>query len=171
MNMYIVKNLSFHEKCFKWVKAKYNLDIHYYPHFLLSKYLKYGAYCNPVKNTPLLKIKDVEDAARQDSGTNWILSGLKQADSVDRRIYLRTWEDCMINRKGNKAAPLSFWTHKAIIKYIEKNKLYKPDRKGYFSVEISFKKRDMQFLAKNYPKDYELIKQKFPYIDIIGYAN
>lgn len=166
--MYIVKDISFQMRMLDYAEKKYKIEIKYYPHWLLSRWYKNNTYRLPDSNTfdiKNLNINDIEQTARNYFNTDMVLTGIKQADSIDRRIYLRTLKLSAINEKGQKAHPLSFWNKGMVMSYIKRFKLPTPENFGLNSFDIELVPNKIIPIKNKYPEDYEKIKQQFPLID------
>ena len=125
--MYFVKGLNHIDRFINYSKSKYkNVTFLEVPHWNLSRALKIGFFCQPQKNIRLLKLRDVIDRVRAKTGINWCFIGMKQADSLNRRLMLRTYEHEAINSKSQIAYPLSLWKKNEVISYIRFHKLPTP---------------------------------------------
>lgn len=104
--MYFVKGLNHIDRFVNYSKSKYqNVTFLEIPHWNLSRALKIGFFCQPQKDIRLLKLRDVIDRVRAKTGINWCFVGMKQADSLNRRLMLRTYEYEAINYKSQIASP------------------------------------------------------------------
>lgn len=168
--MYIVKNMDCVNRYIKWAEARYN-NVHFIqcPHFALSSYVRNGFLgCAQNEKQKILNLADITDIARKQTGIEWAVFGMKEADSLNRRVFLRrtTQENggnC-INFKTKKAYPLHLYKHKDIVKYIQDNNLIKNQEYGSktSSSEHPANAVFLKWLSENFPKDLQKVFAQFP---------
>jgi 3'-phosphoadenosine 5'-phosphosulfate sulfotransferase (PAPS reductase)/FAD synthetase len=120
-----------------------------------------------VKKEPTQKkynLYELTELVRQNTGIKWVVLGMKQNDSLNRRLQFKQYEDQAICRKTNKVYPLSQFTNHQVLGLIELNKLPKPvhynnDRSS--GDDISDPDYIM-WLYENYPEDLEKCFNQFP---------
>lgn len=160
--MYFVKGLEHIERYIKWLKAKYpNVEFVQVPHWNLSHILRSGLCCVPNPKVKLLKLADVEKSMKLKYGIDYVLYGMKKADSMNRRI--------MLNRMGfpyeqNGACyPLADWTQKEILSYMRQRKLPEPIRYSKkASGGVGLNIECFLWLRENNPEDLKKIVNVFP---------
>lgn len=162
--MYFVKGLNHIDRFVNYSKSKYqNVTFLEIPHWNLSRALKIGFFCQPQKDIRLLKPRDVIDRVRAKTGINWCFVGMKQADSLNRRLMLRTYEYEAINYKSQIAYPLSYWKKKEVISYIRFHNLPIPIE---YSKEAGnglwFDLKVYLWMKENEPGDLEKVLKAFP---------
>ena len=162
--MYFVKGLNHINRFINYSKSKYNnvtfLEV---PHWNLSRALKIGLFCQPQKDVKILKLADVVERVRAHTGIDWCFLGMKQSDSLNRRLMLRTYEDEAINIKSKIAYPLSLWKKKEVLAYIKFHNL--PTPVEYFKEAgngLWFDIKVFLWLKKNEPEDLQKILKAFP---------
>lgn len=169
--MYIVKDLSHISKYIEWSKNKYpGVTFIELPHYALGSYIKSG-YMG-IKKDPkqkLYSLADITDRARMHTGTDWVIMGFKQSDSMNRRLMLRTYDNNIINSSTKKAYPLSEWKNADVLKYIQYKNLIKPIVYGKAQSQGTAidDKNFVLWCYKNYLNDYQKIISKFPEAEII----
>lgn len=165
--MYIVKGLSFNESKIKYAEDRYKIPIRQYPHPQLTKYLHWGVCCYEAYETKILKWGDIENMIRVDTGIDWIASGWKKTDSLERRGALSTYRLNAINDKSKKFYPLAAWNDKTIYSYLQLNKIQIPftGKRGQFETTLEY--ANLKFMKENYLSDYNKILAQFPFAESI----
>jgi len=167
--MYLVEGLGHVEKYIDWAEKKYNVKSKRYPHFMLSQYFNDNFCRFHEKKVPVIKLGDIETQARNDFNCDWIINGSKQADSLNRRLMLKTYFMNAINLDSKKAYPLSYWNKAMCLAYIKQHRLPMPINYGEKSnssgVDLEYK--CLKYLRDNYPDDYEKILKVFPFAETL----
>lgn len=110
--MYFVPHLEHIERWVTWVKARYpKVEFMQVPHWNLSYILRGGLYCIPNPKVKLLKLADVVRSIRLKTGISYVFLGMKKADSMNRRLMLKGFEQDEYISNG-QAYPLADWTQK-----------------------------------------------------------
>lgn len=165
--MYSVKGLQCVERYIKWAEAMYqNCRFIQCPHFNVSSYVKFGYLgCATNPKQKLLNLADITEIAREKTGIEWALYGMKEADSLNRRVFLRTYEDG-INWATKKAYPLHLYKHKDIKTYIASHNLITPqdysDGHATSSGESIDSPLFLYWLKNNFPRDLEKVFAQYP---------
>ncbi len=162
--MYFVKDLEHINKYIRFSKAKYsNVKFLEVPHWILSQIHRSGMFCVPQK-IRLIKLKDVIEAVKIQTGIQYAFIGEKKADNMNRRIKLRQYELEAISTTNN-VYPLSNWRDGDVLNYIQRNKLLKPinyGKKKNRSVGVFFDTDVFVWLREHYPGDLEKILKVYP---------
>ena len=164
--MYFLPGMSVYNPFIEWVKRYPNATFHQYPHWNTAQLLK-GNFLNfnaaNQSDVPTLKLADIERKARADIGCDWIIQGFKKSDGLQRRLFLNTYEFEAINRKAQKAFPLSHWSQQNVEEYILFKKLIKPITfKGQKTHGIGLNENALVFLRERFPEDLKIILSVFP---------
>ena len=164
--MYLVNDLEHITKYLRYAQKKYpNVVIVRVPHFTLAVNLKYGAFTPKPIKVAKQTLSSTDKYVRAQLGCPISFYGMKMADSLARRLFLRTYENDMICRATNKYYPLSKWKQKDVYAYIKNHKL--PPTINYGQGRGSGMMLDVKSLAwirENYPKDLEKIYATFPLV-------
>lgn len=167
--MYVVKGLEHQLRFKEYAMAKYpGIEFIQVPHYALFSYIKTGFY--GIKQNPKQRkwtLAEITDKLREKYGIEWACFGFKQADSLNRRLMLRSYKDGKeaICWKSKKFYPLSTYKNADILEYIQKNHLKNPETYGSKGVSsgVDITDRNYQmYLKKYYPKDLEKIYAVFP---------
>lgn len=161
--MYFVEGLEHIERWIGWAKAKYpRIEFDQVPHWNLSYILRSGLCCVPQPATKLLKLTDVVKAMRLKYSIEYVFLGMKKADSMNRNLMLRRYEQHGYINNG-MAYPLAEWTQRDVMAYIRQHKLPNPVRYSLnASSGLGFNPECFIWLRENYPQDLERIYETFP---------
>ncbi len=163
--MYVVPNMNYIEKYKSYIKAKYPnvIKIIDTPHYCTISWIRTG-FMGIKKNADIKKfnLHSIVDCIRAaNPGFEWCCFGMKQGDSIQRKWMLRRkeFEYTIIQQKTKKFYPLSSWSDKDVIAYIEQKRLIKPvkynkDRsQGDEIYSIDY----LLWIQKNSPNDLQKI--------------
>lgn len=161
--MYFVKDLEHVNKYLRWADAKYsNIKILQVPHWNLTYILRSGLFCVPNPKVKILKVADVDEAIRIKTGINYSFYGMKKADGLNRRLMLNSYGEFPISNT-NKVYPLSNWTNKEVLAYVNQRKIPVPVRYSKkASGGVGFNLECFLYLRENYPNDLKKILTAFP---------
>ena len=143
-----------------------DLQFFEYLHFTSLAYLRSGGFCDPhleIKASSC-KIKATRELIRKDHNIDFLLSGWKQQDSLERMVTLNSYEDQAITNY-NTVYPVSHWTHQDIMLYMKLNKLPIPLKIGSTNMGgLGFDETTYKLLkSRGYYGDILKIKKLFPY--------
>lgn len=161
--MYFVPGLEHIEKFLSFSLRRYrNVEVLQLPHWNLSYVKRGGMYCIPDPKQKLLKLRNVIDQAREQTGINPVFLGMKKADSMNRRLMLNTYEAAHYTN-GGMAYPLATWTQKEVLAYMQQKRLPMPVRYGKnASNGIGFNLDCFLWMEKNAPADLRRMYEAFP---------
>ncbi|MCA6489114.1 MAG: phosphoadenosine phosphosulfate reductase family protein [Chitinophagaceae bacterium] len=166
--MYFVDGLQHVEKYLHFAQKKYGVEFKKYPHWMLCQYFNdnyFRFHSDPVPN---IKLADIENQARRDFNCKWIVSGMKKADSLNRRLMLGTFFMHSIDLKGHRAYPLSEWKKADCLNYIKLHRLPMPvayNSKNSSGMDLNADV--LNWCKKNAPEDYKKILRQFPFAETI----
>lgn len=161
--MYFVKDLEHIDRWIKWAQAKYpNAEFVQVPHWNLTYILRSGLYCVANPKVKLMKLADVVKAMRLKYGIGYCFLGMKKADSMNRRLMLKGYEESGYENAG-LVYPLADWTQKDILAYMRQRNLPAPIRYSLkASTGVGFNEDCLLWLRNNYPQDLQKIYKVFP---------
>lgn len=163
--MYLVPDLEHVDKYLKWAKSKYNVELYYYQHWVITHYIRDNYYrIHETNNITLLTLSDIVKAVKTDLKVDWIITGMKQADSLNRRLMLKPLFMSSIEFRTNMVYPLSIWKKNNCMQYIKQNKLPMPISYEINSNSSGFdlNKDVLMYLKHKYPKDLKKVFKVFP---------
>jgi len=160
--MYFVKDLEHINKFINFSKKQYpNISFIQRPHYALTYINKSGLFCSP-QNTRVLKLSDIIQSVRLETQIEYVFLGMKQSDSMNRRIMLRQYELQAIS-PTNLVYPFSLWKDKDVLRYISNNRLPKPIQySNKKSNGITFDLDVYLYLREHYPNDLQKILDVYP---------
>lgn len=168
--MYMVPNLQSELRYIRWAEAMYsNVKFIQCPHFNVSGYVKTGMLgCAQNPKQKLLSFMDITEIARQKTGIEWAFFGFKEADSLNRRVFLRRTAQenggYCINFKTKKAYPLNLYKHGDIVKYIKEKGLIKNEDYGSKTSSGAnvTSAGYLAWLRNNFPQDLQQVYRYYP---------
>lgn len=164
--MYTVPDLRSVTRYIKWSEARYpNAHFMQAPHFNISTWIKSG-YLGMRQNEkqPILSLANITEKARAHTGIDWAFFGMKEVDSLNRRIMLRTYDDG-INWKTRKAYPLYAYKNKDVVRYIKEHGLMTNMSYGGGKASSSENPASWSYLVwlrENFPDDLERVCAMYP---------
>lgn len=159
--MYLVPDLEFQEDMLRRYEKRYNTEIIRLPHFEVSEFLKYGSFTLPDFSVDVVKINDVYEYLRQETGIHWIAAGERCADSIVRNAMIK--KSGSIDYKRGRFYPVAYWKKQEILQYIKYKKLYlSPEQKKLGFSFCSLAGSELSVIKELYPADYEKILKVYP---------
>jgi len=163
--MYGVKNLGYISKLQNYYKARFpNIEYIDLPHYVMASHIKTGHM--GIKKNPDQKfytLADIDKLARDMTGLDWSIYGMKKNDSMNRRLQLNTYENG-ICEPTQKAYPLQDFNNKQIFSLIRHHRLPNPPvyRSGQSSGEVVENAEYLGWLFDNYPEDLKKTLKAYP---------
>lgn len=162
--MYLVPDLEFQERMLRWYEKKYKTEIMRIPHFEVSDFLKYGSFTLRDFDVDIVKINDIYEYMRQETGIHWIAAGERCADSIVRNAMIK--QSGSIDHKRGRFYPLAYWKKQEILQYIKHKKLYlSPEQKRLGFSFRSLAGSELAVIKEHYPDDYEKILKVYPFAE------
>lgn len=161
--MYLVPGLRCTEAALDYGRQRWGITIRQYPHWLLTKYLKYGVYCPnffTVDDLPEWKLRDVYDLVIADTGIPLIATGAKKADSLWRRRNLAN-----VSHYEDVVYPIVEWSKFDVMSYLRAQAIPIPDNDGRNATGVDLSGNSLVWLAENHPEDYAKLIEVFPYAE------
>lgn len=154
--MYIVPALGFQERYLAYLERRYRLDVLRYPHPVLNDVLRSSGlrFASP-KDEALPRVSEAQFEAmvRRDTGLEWIVTGQKMNDSLQRRGMISACDG--ISDKRKRAFPMAVWSDKQVFSYMKMKNIPLHSFGRFYPVEMATIKR-------LYPEDFERIKKVVP---------
>ena len=178
--MYLVKDLEHIQRWINWLKARYpKIEFEQIPHWNTTYNLHYGIYCVPNPKVKVLNLSMVVKALKKRFGIEYVFFGMKKADSMNRSLMLKSYEDENYIHGGN-CYPLADFTQKQILQYMKHRHFPKPimysralrsenAEVGNASGGLSLDLDCFVWLRDNAPEDLERIYKVFPQSRVILY--
>jgi phosphoadenosine phosphosulfate reductase len=164
--MHFVPNLKCTEDALDYARARYNVSIVQYPHWVLIKCLKEGVYCDEGNNSETLPdwtLRDVYDLAKADAQTKYIVTGAKDADSLWRRRFFTTtkhWSDLVY--------PIRKWNKLDVLAYCKVRNIPVPKMSTAASATgVDLSTPSLLFVHQHFPEDFKRLLKWFPYAEAV----
>lgn len=163
--MYIIKDMEFIAKYESFFISHYpNLRYLHLPHYVLGSWVQAGAYgIKADLSQKKYSLADIDRIARDQTGMNWSVYGMKKNDSLNRRLQLNTYKEG-ICEPTNKVYPLMDYSNKQIANLVRLYRLPKPISYGK-SQSSGEDLSDMDYLYwlyNNYPNDLKKLFDTYP---------
>ncbi|MBO7595330.1 MAG: phosphoadenosine phosphosulfate reductase family protein [Salinivirgaceae bacterium] len=161
--MYFVKDLEHINRWINWTKAKYpKIEFLQVPHWTLTYILRGGLYSTPHRDVKLMKLRDVVNSVKLQTGIEYTFLGMKKADGMNRRLMLKTYEGQHYENMG-LVYPLADFTQRDILAYMRQRNLPTPLRYGKCaSSGCGFSLDFYLWLRENFPQDLKKVLAAFP---------
>lgn len=172
--LYFVKGLSFQESTLQWAEKRYGIEIYRLPHYNLHEVMSLQRlnFVDPERpDLPPMNLKKVEDHVRRKFGVEWIASGAKPADSLIRRMTIKSqWDE-----KNKKHYPLFGWGDRQVAAYLRQQHIpipseyqfMPPSRDGKPASWHGLQGDHLQAVYEHFPEDYRRILEVFQFADAI----
>jgi len=169
-NMYLVPGLSFQDRYLSYLEKRYSITIERLPHWVLSRMYRTCVFRHPTSQsaqTPRLSVSDIDAYVRQKFGIEFIATGEKYSDSIERNTQIVQCNG--INHTRKRIYPLAWFKHEDVQHHLARQSIMLPpdyrlvlekSHRGNFGGLISF--RELIPIRDNYPQDYEKICRYFP---------
>jgi len=172
--MYLVDGLEHQELYNDWAVKKYsNVEIRRIPHIQVGIIKANGFFCDVDDQAEQIKIGELEQKVLRMTNQKFAFSGMKGVDGFMKRMRLKMFGENFTSPKG-MVYPLAIWTNAEVLKYIQSKNLIKPFvylHPNAISQGCGLDIDTLLCLKQRYPKDYEKIKQEFPYVGAIEFKH
>lgn len=161
--MYFIPGLEVCERQLRFAKERWGVEIIQYPHWLLSRVLKNGIYCNnyyKLDDLPELGPNDIYAVARADTGIELIATGQKRSDTLHRRRNLSSPQRNVIH-------PIKDWNKHEVLAYLRMRNIPVPDSSGAAVTGIDLSTKNLLWLYDNHPEDFKKLCKVFPYAETV----
>jgi phosphoadenosine phosphosulfate reductase len=164
--LYTVPGLEFQERTLRYCERRYAIKVRRLPHWCLSHQLREWAFRGPVKgDVPRLKLIDVENHARELTGVNWVATGQRKDDSLERRAMLS--RNGGLDLKARRFYPLADWRAASVFVYLKQRRVPLPPDYALFwrSWGGRLHANDLGKIREAFPDDYRRIVEYFPHVE------
>lgn len=174
--LYTVPDLSFQESYLSYLEKRYSFQVLRLPNPFLPKMFREGLFRNKTHRSMQaknLKISDIEQYVRIKTGAEYVATGEKCVDSMERNAQLKRHGG--IDPKRRRFYPIAFWNDGQVYAYLKQRGIHVPTDYHIFNTHTAKGRRDRNFVPfaedhliivrERYPADYRRILQFFPYIE------
>ena len=167
--MYFIPGLSFQEQALTYCERRYSCKIDRIPSSGLTDALRDGFMrSDRTDDIKRLKHRDYDAWFRAKHNIEWIASGEKCIDSVERNAMIKVAKG--IDTKRKRFWPVGYWSHRAIYSYLTSRAIplppdYRFKLEGQQSRSFSFTwPAEQVWLRDNFPDDYKKLCKLFPQV-------
>lgn len=165
-HMYFLPGMELTADICGYAERRFGIQVRQYQHWGISYYFRRGVFCEPDPDFPIIKIGDIERAAREDSGLEWISYGYKKIDSLQRRGMLSQGWPAGINERRKSFTLISEWTNTQIHAYLSRRNITVPGvQNGKRGNGMDLMPDCLAWLKREYPSDFRLLLNYFPYAE------
>jgi hypothetical protein len=139
-----------------------------YPHFDLSRCYR-NALLQPhwknLKDTPVIKMSDIEAKFRKDAQLDWIAYGWRRNDSLSRSLIMKQCGG--YDPSSKRVFPLRSWKRQEVYDYLHSRGinwfegLGRKEQGG-----LDFHEGSLRFLKEKNPEDWQRWLRDFPFSEI-----
>lgn len=167
--MYFLPGMRVYTPYLNFVKKYSNTTLYQYQHWNTINLLRAGYLCNAHRTkVPNIKLKDIEDKAKKETGCEYMVFGYKRSDGLSRNTFLKTYKFNAINEKTKKAFPIAEWSQKDVSDYISRKNLIRPIVfRGQKTNGIGLNEKALLLLRDRFPDDLKKVLEVFPYAEKI----
>lgn len=161
---YLVSGLSFQERYLCFLEKKYSVDILRLPHWQLGEMLQ-GTFRPVPAQVAKCKVGDAESYVRKKLGIQWIATGERFSESLERRANIQNTQG--ISHRSRRAYPIGFWTKAMVDSYLKRESI--PLSSEYRLLNQSFGRLygpELEAIKNSWPADYEKILRVFPHAEV-----
>lgn len=164
---YLVPDLAFQQDYMLEIAHKYRVTIHQRPHWMLSRLFR-GSFHRP-PTPPAAGMRDVsvtesEESLRYDTGIQWIATGDRASESLQRRGMLSVTGG--LDRKRLRVYPLAWWPVAEVRAYIAARNLKVSPESQHLKRSLGFMGPEEYAAIKRFwPEDYQRLLLRFPFLE------
>lgn len=162
--MYLVPGLEFQEMQLDEAERRWGVKIARYPHWLVSRFIKNGTYCDPSSRYDGLremKWPEICQLAMSDFGCDLVATGERKADSQFRRRKLTRATD------PRYIYPIRGWYKTDLLGYMRLRKIPVPPAENRYSTGVDFTDISLLWMADTFPADFRKVCEVFPYAEAV----
>jgi phosphoadenosine phosphosulfate reductase len=179
---YEVQGLAEHGRVFAAIEARYKCEVIRVPSPELASKIRYGAFLPRETNFKRdLKHVDIENYVRRKTGLDWIVSGIRMEESLQRRGMVndaKRWRDngtglpetLGIDRLGHRLWPICKWGPQHVKQYLAARRLPLPVQTGMNrnrATDLSLNAENLKHLKATNPNDYRKMVERFPLAEVL----
>ena len=169
-HMYLVRGLRCVEEPLERVSKRWNVPVHYVPHWDRARLFKHAVLGTEVvgaSDLGALKQRDIELYLAKKTGISWFAYGERASDSFVRRFYTRDNDGIRVRGKTPKIYPIWDWLDSDVYGYMRARKIPPPNRFGRETKASSMSLRDetMIWLRETHPEDFRTVCRSFPFLE------
>lgn len=163
--MYFLPDMDCMRGHMEAARRRYRIDIIQTPHFDTARLLRTAVARNPIrdieKRVRNVRYIDCEGMAKKLAGIEWVATGQKAIDSLERRGMLKKCN--AVNTDQCRVYPLAWWNNTDVKTYNARARLPQPPQFGdKRSSGMGLTPAALRYLKEHWPRDYERVCEVFP---------
>jgi 3'-phosphoadenosine 5'-phosphosulfate sulfotransferase (PAPS reductase)/FAD synthetase len=166
--MYWSPDMFVIQKQVDYAKKRWGVDVVFLPHFVALNCLREGVFCNQGEandRVPELKLKDIYGIALQQTHTDLMATGAKDADGLPRRQFFANIRDSKEPIWQKVIYPIRKWRKHHILSYLKAHNIpLPPAEAGSVTSGVDLSWGSLMWLWKDHRSDFEKLEKMFPYI-------
>jgi hypothetical protein len=143
-------------------RKRFGFKIHMVPHWMTWRCKKYGVFCKPQLDLPEIKLDQIYDHIRAQTGIEHLATGAKDSDSMWRRRQLGTW-----GKKDHLVYPVQKWNKLQILGYLKSRGIPLPDSSNKQATGVDLSEPSIHWLREHYPDDYAKLLKEYPFAEAV----
>jgi phosphoadenosine phosphosulfate reductase len=172
--LYLVPGLEFQERYLSYLERRYSIKILRLPHWGLTDLFRGNTFRfarRASTEVRRLKAKDIDAYVRKQTGIDWIATGEKACDSVERNAMIRQANG--INPLRRHFWPLAFWQQSTVYNYLKTNSIALPPDYSLSSRDVKNRTsmsfgdlwyKNLAWIRDRFPRDFAKIVELFPMV-------
>lgn len=161
--MELVPGLEVLQRPLDEAEARFGVPIKRLPHWLSSRILRTGAYCDKDRSIPEWGLNDVYAAAMEDAGTDCVITGARAADSPTRRRYIGSAK----GKQEHIVYPILGWGIYDVKGYLKMRKIPIPETSNANATGVDLSTKSLLWLYENHKEDFDRMAEYFTYIEAV----
>lgn len=171
-HLYFRPDLRCRERTLRWVESVTGHRVLLWPHPDLALAVRNGLYRHPIRLFPSYSFSDLYDALRVELGVEWIATGEKMVDSLQRRGMMHRHRPDYLDRERRVAWPIADWNHRQVYAFLRRRRVPLPPEYaalGHGWGGHPLERDGVRWLAREYPDDLRRYRLYFPAIEAAIY--
>lgn len=166
----MTRGLRFIESVLDAVCTRYGVTWHWYPHVLAAAYMRDARFRRPnlaqaQEMSKRLVYRDIEAHIRIELGAQWVFTGQRKQDSLERRGMIKQWG--IVDEQHHRCHPIADWSQRSAWAYVAAKKIptvpwLNPKAKN--GSGLDFEPDTLIALRDRYPEDYATLERAYPFI-------
>lgn len=166
----MAKGLRFIEDVLDAVCKRYGVTWHWYPHVLAAAYMRDARFRRPNLEqaqalSKRLVYRDIEAHVRKELGAEWVFTGQRKQDSLERRGMIKQWG--VVDTEHKRCHPIAVWSAKSAWAYVARHRIQTVpwlNDKARNGSGLDFEPQTLSCLRERYPDDYATLEAAYPFI-------
>lgn len=161
--LFRVRNISLIEQWRDWAEKRYHIQVMMLPHFDLSRCYQHAVLRPHIdRKIPKIKMLDIENYFKAQTGCSWLAYGWRRNDSFSRALIMK--QTGGFDEKNHRVFPLRSFTREKVLTYLDDHHIPRPPRLGRDEQGgLDFHPAALRELKEHYPEDWAKWQRDFPF--------